>query len=232
MFDPIGISHLGPIAVTVRDAIAMLDVLAPGSRFGAALDAPTPTLRVRVLKSSPLVDVDPEIGAAVDDVARRLGDQRDIGAMPGAIADFVPVMARMLARVPLLPGMGRLLEPATRWLRAQGAGVSAADARAVADRAIARMAAWWGDADVVIAPTVAQPPPRVGQFAHLSGEATFHAAAAYAAFTAPFNLTGQPALTIPWGTTSAGLPIGVQLVGRNNTDAMLLALADRLLSRA
>ena len=226
MFDPIGISHLGPIAKTVRDAVALLDVLG-GARFGTLLDASLPPLAIRILRGSPLVAVDRAIADATDAVARRLADMghrvSDIGPMPGAIEDFLPVMARMLARVPLLPGMDRLLQPATRWLRAQGTGVTASDARAVADRAIARMAAWWGDADVIVSPTVAQPPPHVGAFAHLGGEATFRAAADYGAFTAPFNLTGQPALTIPVGPM-----IGVQLVGRMHQDRLLLALADRL----
>ena len=86
--------------------------------------------------------------------------------------------------------------------------------------------AWFGDADLVVTPTTAQPPPIVGSFAHLDGEATFRTAAALGAFTAPFNVTGQPALSLPYPTT--GLPIGVQLVGRRGADHLLLAVAASL----
>ena len=99
----------------------------------------------------------------------------------------------MIARVPLLPIMERSLEPTTRWLRAQGRGVTLSDVRAIADSLTRDIDAWFGDADIVVTPTTAQPPPLVGAFAHLDGEATFRAAAALGAFTAPFNVTGQPA---------------------------------------
>jgi amidase len=84
----------------------------------------------------------------------------------------------------------------------------------------------------VVTPTVAQPAPRVGAYDGLDGERVFRAAANLGAFTAPFNLTGQPAITIPWGKTAGGLPIGVQLVGRRGSDRLLLALAARLLGEA
>jgi amidase len=50
-------------------------------------------------------------------------------------------------------------------------------------------------------------------------------AAALGAFTAPFNVTGQPAVSMPLGRTRSGLPIGVQLVARRGADRVLLALA-------
>jgi amidase len=128
--------------------------------------------------------------------------------------------------VPLLPIMERSLEPTTRWLRAQGRGVTLSDVRALADSLSREIDAWFGDADLVVMPTTAQPPPTVGSFAHLDGEATFRAAATIGAFTAPFNVTGQPALSLPAPTT--GLPIGVQLVARRGADHLLLAVAAAL----
>jgi len=83
-----------------------------------------------------------------------------------------------------------------------------------------------GDADLVVTPTVAQPPPHVGAFAQLDGETTFRTAAALGAYTAPFNVSGQPAISLPWRST--GLPIGVQLVGRRGADHQLLAVATML----
>ncbi|MEZ4292749.1 MAG: amidase family protein [Myxococcota bacterium] len=52
------------------------------------------------------------------------------------------------------------------------------------------------------------------------------------AFTEPWNATGQPALTLPLGRTRAGLPIGLQLVGRRGAEARLIGLAAELLARS
>jgi amidase len=62
----------------------------------------------------------------------------------------------------------------------------------------------------------------------LSHEAIFEGSARLAAFTAPFNVTGQPALTLPVALSSQGLPIGVQIAGRRGADGVVLALARRL----
>ncbi|HEY5947654.1 MAG TPA: amidase family protein, partial [Kofleriaceae bacterium] len=129
---------------------------------------------------------------------------------------------------PLLPGMVRLLEPSTQWLRERGRGVTHGDVIATGERLSRDVLDWFGDADIVVSPTVAQPAPRVGAFANLDGERVFRSAAALGAFTAPFNVSGQPAISIPWGKTSTGLPIGVQLVARRGHDRQLLALAARL----
>jgi amidase len=48
------------------------------------------------------------------------------------------------------------------------------------------------------------------------------------AFTALFNVSGQPAITLPWGTSGGDLPIGVQRVARPGADRLLLAVAARL----
>ena len=234
MLDPIGLSSLGPLAHSVRDAAALLDVLAerPTGAFARACEMTVPKLRVRVLTEPPLANVTtaPAHAAAARAAARRLEQLghtvSDAPRLTGELERFLPLMARMVARVPLLPIMERSLEPTTRWLRAQGRGVTLSDVRAVADSLARDIDAWFGDADLVVTPTTAQPPPAVGSFADLDGEATFRAAAALGAFTAPFNVTGQPALSMPFPTT--GLPIGVQLVARRGADHLLLAVAASL----
>jgi amidase len=236
MLDVTGISSLGPLANSVRDAAAMIDLLSlhPDGSFTRAVDAPVPSLRIKVLVRPALAEVSVahEHAAAATAVGRRLEELghavADATPFYGELDEFLPIMSRMVARVPLLPGMVRLLEPSTQWLRERGRGVTRADVLATADRISRTVLDWFGDADIVVSPTVAQPAPRVGAFADLDGEGVFRSAAALGAFTAPFNVSGQPAISIPWGKTSTGLPIGVQLVGRRGTDRQLLALAARL----
>ena len=109
-----------------------------------------------------------QLGHAVTEAPRFIGE----------LDRFLPLMARMVARVTLLPIMERSLEPTTRWLRAQGRGVTLSDVRAIADSLTRDVDAAFGDADLMITPTTAQPPPRVGAFADLDGEQTFRTAAA------------------------------------------------------
>jgi amidase len=220
----------------VRDAAAMIDTLAlhPDGSFARAVDGHVPALRVKILLRSPLADVDvaPEHAAAATAVGKRLAELghgvAEATPFVGQLDEFLPIMARMVARVPLLPGMVRLLEPSTQWLRERGRGVTRGDVVAVGERLSRDVLGWFGDADIVVSPTVAQPAPKVGTYSGLDGEGVFRTAATLGAFTAPFNVSGQPAISIPWGTTAGGLPIGVQLVGRRGSDRQLLALAARL----
>jgi amidase len=240
MLDVVGISQLGPLAHTVRDAAAMIDALSlhPDGSFARAVDAPVPKLRVKLLLRPALADVQvaAEHASAAIAVGRRLEDLghgvAESTPITRELDEFLPIMARMVARVPLLPGMVRLLEPSTQWLRERGRGITRGDVVATGERLARDVIDWCGDADIVVSPTVAQPAPRVGAFSQLDGEGVFRAAAALGAFTAPFNVSGQPAITIPWGKTSSGLPIGVQLVARRGNDRQLIALAARLTGEA
>jgi amidase len=82
---------------------------------------------------------------------------------------------------------------------------------------------------VWLTPTVAIATPEVGAFAGLGPAERFHqGGAAIAAFTAPFNVTGQPAASVPVGLTKAGLPIGVQVVGRELAEDVVLAVSKQL----
>jgi Asp-tRNA(Asn)/Glu-tRNA(Gln) amidotransferase A subunit family amidase len=110
-------------------------------------------------------------------------------------------------------------------MRALGKKVRPAEAVACRDGLGARVLAWFGDADAWLTPTVGELPPRVGAFDGLDGEGVFRKAAAIGAFTAPFNVSGQPASSIPAGRAPNGLPIGVQIVGRPGGDRDVLALS-------
>jgi aspartyl-tRNA(Asn)/glutamyl-tRNA(Gln) amidotransferase subunit A len=86
--------------------------------------------------------------------------------------------------------------------------------------------------DLLICPTMRMPAPTVGtSTVEIDGQVfPLHTAATN--FTMPFNLTGLPAISIPWGASTTGAPIGLQLVGRRGHDWDVLAAAERLEARA
>ncbi|NUP07509.1 MAG: amidase [Polyangiaceae bacterium] len=240
-FDRARISSTGPLARTVRDAAAFLDVLAgrPHHRdrpadgsFLAGYERRPKGLRVGLLSRSPLVAVDPEVDRAVRTAASKLealGHRvEELTPVQGEVDEFIPLMARMVRNVPLPPFASRLLEPTTRWMREHGARVTNADAILRQQHLQARVDAAFGDMHALITPTVAMGPPRVGAFRGLDGEGVFRQAAPIGAFTALFNASGHPAVTLPAGRSREGWPIGVQLVARRGSDRDLLGLAAAL----
>jgi amidase len=82
--------------------------------------------------------------------------------------------------------------------------------------------------DVVLAPTTAQPPPRVNDFDHRGGLSTDRAMIRRCPVTWPWNLLGWPSINVPAGFTYGGLPIGVQLMGPANSEPLLISLAAEL----
>jgi amidase len=82
--------------------------------------------------------------------------------------------------------------------------------------------------DALIMPTTAQPPPRIGQFEGHGALRTLNGAIALVPFNAPWNLTGQPAASVPAGFGSDGLPRAVQIVGRPGDEGTLLSLSAQI----
>ena len=81
--------------------------------------------------------------------------------------------------------------------------------------------------DVLLAPICTLTPRPVGWFGD-DGPEDFERQKRYAAFPAVYNVTGQPAVSVPLWWTAAGLPIGTQLVGRPADEATLISLAAQL----
>ncbi len=234
--DPIEMSAVGPLAVDVRDAAALLDVLAgytgPLGPYSEACARPPKPARVWLNVRSPLVTVEPEVEAAVRRAGERLQQLghavEEGGQLVGSVEEFLPLMARMVKGVPVLPWSEKLLSPTTRWMREQGRHVSRAQLFEAARALEKKVLTWFGEADFWLLPTCAQPAPKVGQYEGLDGAGVFHAVVPLGAFTAPFNASGQPAVSLPAGRTREGLPIGVQLVARPGADLALIALAAQL----
>jgi amidase len=82
--------------------------------------------------------------------------------------------------------------------------------------------------EVLITPTTAQPPPRIGQYDGRGGLWTLNAVTGLVPYNAPWNVTGQPAASVPSGFGSDGLPRGVQIVGRSGDEATLLSLSAQI----
>ncbi len=99
-----------------------------------------------------------------------------------------------------------------------------------------RLARWWqpedGTAgfDILVTPTIAEPPPRLGEFVSTPENPLGGArrSATLMPFTVPFNVTGQPAISLPLHWNSAGLPIGVQLVAAYGREDVLFRIAAQL----
>jgi amidase len=238
-FDPLGLSATGAVTHTVDDSTAVLDALrgdvahpaTPGSLLAEVRRAPPAGLRVKLCLESPLAEVDPEIAAAVTGVAKLLeglGHRVDTtAALAAEVEEFMPIFQRLAAGAPVLREAS--LQPITRWLRVPGRRVSPAQAREVQERLSRRVLDWFGDADLALLPAVAVLAPRVYAWRDLPPEEGFARAAKLGAFTAAFNVSGQPAASLPVGVSAAsGLPYAAQLVARPGADLLLLQTCRQL----
>ncbi|NQZ99102.1 MAG: amidase [Myxococcales bacterium] len=92
-----------------------------------------------------------------------------------------------------------------------------------------RVVAWWETRDLLLTPTLTDPPPRLGEVrGDLSAEDGLALRRRFGWLTPPFNITGQPAISLPVHWTAAGLPIGVQLVAAPGREDLLVRVAAQL----
>jgi amidase len=90
-----------------------------------------------------------------------------------------------------------------------------------------RVVKFFENYDLLLCPTVAQPPPRVGEFADLGLDNVMRLWS-FTPFTGLWNTTGQPAVSIPWALDTRGLPTAVQLVGGPVNELTLLQVSGQL----
>lgn len=236
----LGLSVMGPLSHTVEDAAAMLDVfrrrphchveVAHDTCLAATRRRPR-RMRVRFSSTSPTGSaVEPRVAAAVDAVARVLEDLghdvEPVEMVSGQLEEFLPLWQLQIGRVPAL--RPSVLQPVTRWLRDGGRSLDAGEVMRQKRALEKRVLDFFGDADLLLTPSVGGPPPRVGQHRSLDGEGAFRALSSLGAFTALFNVTGQPAASIPAGVDDGGLPFAVQLVGRQGRDDEVLSVCRHL----
>ncbi len=243
-----GLSVLGPLTRTVEDAALFLQVTAGGdsgpppperSFVEAARTSPGP-LRIAMSFKAPVqgARLDDRVKRPVRDTAdllRSLGHtvsevDPDWGTISNAVTvrylrgirDDVREMAhpdRLERRTRGIARLGALIHPA----------LLERTRRAEAGQA-ARINAIFDHHDVLMTPVLLRPPVEVGRWEGRGALATvIGLASTFAgAFTSPWNVTGQPAASVPAGLDADGLPQSVQLIGRPNDEATLLSLAAQL----
>jgi amidase len=250
--DITGLGTNGPLARTVRDAAAMLDAMAgpvlgdhawapplpPGESFLGRTGRAPGRLRVGRWLQAPMPDIElePEVLAAFDDASKLLVDLgHEVDDVPPGLlgpevlTSFERVWALSGATLPVPPSRVGELRPLTREMRGRGLAMSAQVAmesmlslRLFTRRFLQATA----DYDVLLAPVCTMTPRPLGWFdTDGDGAEDFERNKRYASFTALFNVTGQPAVSVPLYWTDEGLPIGSMLVGRPADDATLLALS-------
>jgi amidase len=246
-----GITVNGVLARTVADAALVLDAAsgnadgdlhkpAPIQAFEAVRTAPGP-LRIAVSTRFPYTGfaatLNPQIRAALDRVADQLTDLGHT-VMAGNPDYGLRLSWSFLARstAGLLDwadrvGSGVTLDPRTTANLRMGRALSQQvlrRARRHEAESQRRVGAIFKTVDVVVAPTTATPPPRVDAFDNLSSAATDRAMIAACPVTWPWNIMGWPSINVPAGFTSDGLPIGVQLMGPQDSEPLLISLAAAL----
>ncbi|MDX2100559.1 MAG: amidase [Leptolyngbyaceae cyanobacterium bins.59] len=240
-----GLGINGPIARTVADAAALLDVLSgyvvgdpywlpdPNPSFlEVARHTITKPLRIAYATTLPLVgDISPDCHQAVMTTVQRLeamGHSIEVGCpdFTGLVEPFVGVWQSAVAAAGI---PGEYLGPVNRFLLSR-CGTAGDYLRSVtAMQVVARRIVGFFEAiDVLVLPTCMHTPIRVGEWADLPAEEVFQRVINWVAPCPPFNASGQPAITLPTGFTSEGVPVGVQLVGRPADESTLIALAAQL----
>jgi amidase len=91
-----------------------------------------------------------------------------------------------------------------------------------------RMADWWTGHDLLLTPTLGAPPPELGWFTAAGPEREGPRIVSFIPYTAQFNMTGQPAITLPLHHSPEGLPVGVQLVAAYGREDILIRVASQL----
>ncbi|MGO9453925.1 MAG: amidase [Candidatus Binataceae bacterium] len=238
-----GFATRGPIARTVRDVAMMLDVLAgpvvgdpywappPDRPFADAVQAVPKKLRLAAIPETKLGPVDADVARAFESGCQAM---REMGHRVETIALDPGAMLLDCARSLICVGIAAIpvtniewVDPVVREMFREGRKLAAGDyvnlvgvmhntARAIVERL--------DPYDALLTPTMTKPAMRNGTFPSRP-DRYLDELWTWIAFEYPFNATGQPAITLPGGFSDARLPIGLQIVGRQNGEFNLLSLA-------
>ena len=239
------LSHLGPMTRSVEDAALMLTVMAePDPRdafalpfeardYGATLDGGIAGLRIAFSPNLGYATVDPEVARLVAAAAKSFSDlgaeveQTDPGfANPQDIfrSHWYAGAAHILRN--LSAQQRELVDPGLRGVAEKGEAIamdSYLNGTMARSRLAVTMRKFHQTYDLLLTPTMPLPAFSLGADTPIgpNGEAWDD----WSPFTHPFNLTGQPAASVPCGFTVHGLPVGLQIVGRNYDEVNVLRAA-------
>jgi amidase len=253
MPDLTGLSTDGPLARTVADAALLLDAMTgnhPGDMYtqpplpagesflGYASREPG---KLRIARSLQAVvegaEVHPDCVAAYEDTSALLAslghdvEELDMPFPAEAVPSFLALWFTMAAFTPIPPDQEGELLPLTQWLRAEGRKISAPDIffhQAILQGSVRPAMAAMNAYDAILTPTVAMPPRPVGWFDEVEPAENFIRQTQFTPWTALFNLSGQPSVSVPLYWNDAGLPIGTMLSGRMGSEGTLISLSAQL----
>lgn len=242
------LEHIGPMSRTVADGALMLSVIGsgpdprdrhtlPGPEFDwmACLEGEVKGLRIAYSPDWGYAAVDPEVRRVVGDAVRVF--ERELGcsveeAHPG-FDDPYPAFWGVVAAESDLRGLraivarhGHHMTPhLIDFIMRPWTAEDLTDALMTRKAVTNKMWRFMKSYDLLLTPTLAVPPFPL----HVQGPEKIDGQIVppfkWLAFTFPFNLTGQPAATVPAGFTGDGLPIGLQIVGRHLDDPLVLRAA-------
>ncbi|HLJ99246.1 MAG TPA: amidase [Streptosporangiaceae bacterium] len=254
MPDLTGLGSNGPIARTVADAALLLDVMSgnhpgdmytqpplpSGDSYLARAQRPAATrLRIARTLQHPVegAEVHPDCVAAYEEASAlldSLGHEIEDISMPlgpDVVPFFEIIWYAHATLAPVDPDQEEILLPLTRYLRERGNATSAAELvfaqaylQAVNRAALTMLNAY----DAILTPTLALPPRPVGWFDEVEPAQNFERQKQFTPYTALYNLSGQPAVSLPLHWSADGLPIGVMLAGRPGDEATLIDLSAQL----
>jgi amidase len=255
---PSGLVAEGVLTRTVADTAVALDIVAgyewgdphwpgrPESTFGEAAQREPGRLRIGLCLEPPIeADVHEECVTAARDTAallESLGHSVEESTPRWDAVEFVESFftiwgAEAAAAAERMGAVGggtfdpADTEPLTQELirRAhERTGIEVLDALTNLRAYSRRVARWWADHDVLLTPTLAEPPVPHGALTPGPGEPPMEAiykGMRFVPFCPPANITGQPAISLPLHQSADGLPVGVQLMGAPGAEELLLSLA-------
>ena len=232
-----GLTEHGVLATTVADAATGLAVLAARTPVEVDLGG----LRIAVSHRSPVAGVRADRGfrealsttvqllTGLGHDAVRAGPAFPLSLQPRGLATWFAGVYRAVDHAGLDP---RSLQPRTRRHAALGrtayrrGWVREADREAFRAQVVEFFS--HGPFDLLVTPVLAGRPPAAVAWSDRSWRANITANARYAPYAAPWNLAGLPAIAVPTGVRTDGLPAGVQLVGPPGAEDLLLAVAAQL----
>ncbi len=246
----------GPLARTVADAAMMLDAMVAGGDYPFSVRAPRwdggallnsamrgeGRFQLGVMTTSPWDDaydihVAPEASAALALAVAELDaighgiEETALEPDDSYAPNFRTIWQSSAAGIPAEGDDLGKLEPLTQWLVVRGREISALKlmqalgALSLFERSVIRQFARF---DAVMTPALAMTPRPIGWYDSTDGEHNFAQQVQYTPFTSFANVSGLPAITLPVYESDAGVPMGVQLVGRPGGEAALLAIGAQL----